>query len=183
LDGDYAFGSNQQYQGEVQQVIGTTPQTELKVNHKYEVSLFWASGQQQSQDGATTEQLRVSLCNTAGGDNPGQYTLFPSTSSPGAGTSGCSQYTAVNRTPSHGFTPWKEGDFFFVAKNTTETLDLLAIGSPSGLPPVVLLDGITLEEVPEPATWLLFGIGLAACAAMAYWCPQWLGVRASAGDA
>jgi hypothetical protein len=71
------------------------------------------------------------------------------------------------------------------ATQSNETLSFLAIGTPSGmgLPPIVLLDGVSATEVqqhviPEPGTWLLLGLGFAAIAGVAYRRPQWLGVPA-----
>jgi hypothetical protein len=46
-------------------------------------------------------------------------------------------------------------------------LVFLAQGTPAGGPPVALLDGVTLNAVPEPSTWAMVlvgigGLGLAA---------------------
>jgi hypothetical protein len=46
-------------------------------------------------------------------------------------------------------------------------LSFLAVGTPAGLPPFSLLDGVTMTAaVPEPATWgmLAAGLGLVAFA-------------------
>jgi hypothetical protein len=38
-------------------------------------------------------------------------------------------------------------------------LAFLAIGTPSGEPPIVLLDGVSVVAAPEPAAIALFGLG------------------------
>ena len=54
----------------------------------------------------------------------------------------------------------------FTASTTSEVLNFLALGTPAGEPPVVLLSAVTLTDtsVPEPGTLLLFGSGLLALA-------------------
>jgi len=65
-----------------------------------------------------------------------------------------------------------------------DTLAFLGEGNPAGLPPLALVTGIDLQEVPEgnvipePGTWLMIGIGLAGIAAFAYRHPEWLRVPA-----
>lgn len=50
----------------------------------------------------------------------------------------------------------------FVADRATATLSFLAHGTPEGVPPFSLLDGVSGTAVPEPATWALMvgGLGL-----------------------
>lgn len=50
----------------------------------------------------------------------------------------------------------------FVADATTATLSFLAQGSPQGVPPFSLLDGVSGSAVPESATWamMIAGLGL-----------------------
>jgi hypothetical protein len=102
----------------------------LTIGHTYEVGFYWAAAQQQGFTGATTEQWKVSL----GGDT---------------------QSTSVANNADHGFVPWQAKTFDYVATSTSETLSFLAVGTPNGKPPFVLLDGVTLNDlaapdVPEP---------------------------------
>lgn len=57
-------------------------------------------------------------------------------------------------------TGWFQETLFFKAVGTTQTLAFTAIGSPSGGPPITLLDGVTLTDTPEPGTLALMGSGL-----------------------
>ena len=53
--------------------------------------------------------------------------------------------------------------FTFTATSGSEALSFLAIGTPTGVPPFSLLDGVTMvAAVPEPETWalMLCGMGL-----------------------
>lgn len=105
---------------------------------KYNVGFDWAGAQQAGYNGATTEQWDVSL----GSEH---------------------HSTAVWSNPSHGFSGWMHETFTFTAQSTSATLKFLAVGTPSGVPPVSLLDNVTLAaSVPEPETWALMlgGLGL-----------------------
>ena len=73
---------------------------------------------------------------------------------------GQTQKTMVVDVPSHGFVPWMHQDFTFTANNGSEVLSFLAEGGPPGVPPFVLLDGVTLNAVPEPQTLTLMASGL-----------------------
>jgi hypothetical protein len=112
--------------------------TGLIVGHKYAIDFAWGGIQQNGFDGAQTEQWEVSL-----GGAP-------------------SQSTAIYNNPSHGFSGWKSEHFVFVADATTATLSFLAHGTPNGVPPFSLLDGVSGNSVPEPATWAMMigGLGL-----------------------
>ena len=100
-----------------------------------QVTFYWAGAQQQGYDGPTTEQWQVSL-----GDQVAK--------------------TAVVSNVSHGFTGWQKTTLSFVATSTTAVLSFLAIGTPSGVPPFSLLDGVSIVEVPEPTSLALVGAGL-----------------------
>ncbi len=101
----------------------------------YALSFFWAAAQQFGFTGATTEQLQVSF---------------------GAQT----RSTAVVETPSEGFRGWFSERYVFTASTATQVLSFLAIGTPQGQPPFVLLDGVELYAVPGPAAAALFAVGL-----------------------
>ena len=108
------------------------------------VSFDWAGAQQYGYNGATTEQLLVSL---------GSQTLA----------------TAILDDPSHGFTGWKTASLTFTPTDSTEMLSFLAKGTPGGEPPNVLLDGVSVSQnspVPEPSTLALLGTGLAGVSGM-----------------
>ena len=48
------------------------------------------------------------------------------------------------------FSPWRGETMVLTASNATEVLSFLSVGT--GDPPLVLLDGVVLEAVPEPGT-------------------------------
>jgi hypothetical protein len=103
--------------------------TGLTVGAQYRVSFYWAAAQQHGFDGATTESVQVGF-----GGRPVQT-------------------TATFNNASHGFSGWMFQTFNFLADATTnEKLSFLALGGPDGLPPFVLLDGVSVVAVPEPGT-------------------------------
>ncbi len=110
--------------------------TGLTIGQKYHLEFEWAAAQQKNFRGPTTEQVQVSF---------------------GAST----QATAIFNLPDQGFSGWMTQSMDFFADSTTQTLRFLALGTPNGLPPFVLLDGVTLT-VPEPESYALLGIGLLA---------------------
>lgn len=105
----------------------------------YEVSFWQAASQFMNLNGPTTEQWEVCL-----------------------GTQ-CEFSTLMNN-PSHGFVPWESQTLTFTATTTgNETLSFLAVGTPGGEPPAVLLDGVSMESAtttPEPGTLALMIGGL-----------------------
>jgi hypothetical protein len=115
----------------------------LVAGRKYDVSFWWAGAQQYGFSGANTEQWQVSLGNE-------------------------SQSTAVLSNADHGFTGWRQETFTFTATSSSEVLSFLAHGTPEGVPPFSLLDGVKLEAqgaVPEPASWALMIVGFGATGA------------------
>lgn len=117
----------------VQQTI-----TGLNAGQKYTVAFDWAAAQQHGYDGPQTEQWAVSLGNET-------------------------HSTAVYSNTSHGFSGWMHESYTFTATSSSEVLSFLAVGTPTGVPPFSLLDGVTMvAAVPEPETWalMLCGLGL-----------------------
>ena len=109
----------------------------------YAVDFYWGGAQQNGFNGAQTEQWEVSL---------------------GGGTS---QSTAIYNNSNHGFSGWIHETFTFIAPHSGDNvLSFLAHGTPDGVPPFSLLDGVS-AAVPEPATWamLIGGFGLVGAAA------------------
>ncbi len=122
--------------GAFQQAPITQTINGLTVGKVYKVSFFWGGAQQNGFTGDTTEQFQVSL----GGDT---------------------QSTAILNNVSHGFTGWQSESFKYKASNTSEVLSFLAVGTPAGVPPFSVLDGVSLSAVPEPVTWALMLVGIA----------------------
>lgn len=116
--------------GEVSQTIGN-----LKVGKKYTLTFDWAASQLRNRSGATTEELQVSFGSQ----------VFN---------------TAILNNASHGFTGWKTATFNFTPTTVSQTLSFLSKGTPKGLPPIALLDGVSLTTgVPEPASWAMMLVG------------------------
>lgn len=109
----------------------------LTVGQAYRLTFNWAATQFQNRTGETTERLDVSFGNDSFSTN-----------------------TLVN--PTHGWQGWFTVDRTFTATSTSQVLSFLSIGSPNGLPPVALLDGVSLTAVPEAGTWALMLVGFGA---------------------
>lgn len=108
----------------------------LVVGQQYNVSFYWAGAQQQGYSGLNNEQWLVSL---------GSQTIA----------------TATYANSSHGFSGWMAETFAYTATSTSEVLSFLAHGTPTGVPPFSLLDGVTMTAVvPEPSSTALFLSGL-----------------------
>ena len=126
----------------------------LTIGQTYHLSFEWAAAQQRGFSGATTEGWTVCFGTCTYIPPPGDegstvYTNLPGDQIFSTGT--------VNNV-SHGFVPWQFENFTFTATSTTETLSLLAFGTPNGQPPFALLDNVQLS-VPEPTTWAMMLIG------------------------
>lgn len=70
-------------------------------------------------------------------------------------------------TPNNGSDAWAQVSMTFTANASSELLSFAATGTPSGQPPMILLDGVALTPVlnqgpatPEPTTCAMVGIGL-----------------------
>jgi hypothetical protein len=114
----------------------------LTVGKQYTLQFDWAAAQVQSRTGDTTEKVQFSL----GSD------VFT---------------TAQVSNPTKSFTQaagnhWFQVSQVFTASSTSELLSFMALGTPVGLPPVVLLDGVSLVQTPEPGTIGMAGIAFAA---------------------
>jgi hypothetical protein len=127
--GNYVAADGAFQQGAIQQTISG-----LTVGASYEVSFYWAGAQQSGFTGPTTEQWQVSF---------GSQT----------------QSTAIVNNESHGFTGWMQQAFTFTAGSASQVLSFLAVGTPNGVPPFSLLDGVAVNAVPEPTTLALLVIG------------------------
>jgi len=122
-DGGNFIGMDGDFQvGAISQTING-----LTVGKSYTLSFDWAAAQQQGFSGATTEQWNVSL-------------------------GGVTQSTAVLNDASHGFSGWQNQTFTYTATSTSEVLSFIAAGTPAGVPPFALLDGVSLVATPEPAS-------------------------------
>jgi len=114
--------------------------TGLTSGAQYTVSFWYAAAQQKGFDGVTTEQWLVSL-------------------------GGQQLATQVLTNQSHGFTGWQYASLTFTAQSSSQVLSFLSAGTPSGVPPFALLDGVSMTQVvatPEPASIVVLLTGLAA---------------------
>lgn len=115
--------------------------TGLTVGHTYQLTFEMAGAQEVIRQGATTDAWKVSFGNE-------------------------SQTSTVLTNPTHGFTGWVSQTMNFTATGTSQLLSFLAVGTPTGLPPVSLLDGVsmvdTVPAIPEPQTWALMLAGIGA---------------------
>lgn len=128
-----ALDGDLDYNGALTQTISG-----LTVGKAYELSFWWAAAQQANRVGATTEQFQVNF--------------------------GAQQYlTGIKAIDTGGFSGWSQEKFKFTATNSQQVLSFLSLGTPNGLPPIALLDGVSLAAVPEPTTWamMIAGFGLA----------------------
>jgi len=125
-----AFDGAPSFNASISQVISG-----LTVGSQYDLAFWQGAAQQRGLTGATTEWWRVTF-----GDE--------------------TQDSHVMNNASHGWVPWEYQSMRFTATSPTQTLTFLALGTPNGLPPVVLLDGLSLTETPEPQTVALVGFSL-----------------------
>jgi hypothetical protein len=128
--GNFIGADGAYLQGPLQQTI-----TGLDMNSVASITFSWAGAQQYAFNGPTTEAWQVTL---------GKET----------------HSTPVVSNVTHGFTGWQTTTLSFVVTSTTEVLSFLALGTPNGVPPFSLLDGVSISEIPEPASLTLVGLGL-----------------------
>ena len=118
--------------------------TGLVINQQYTLTFEQASTSQYITNSvATTEQWQVTFGNPA--------------------TNGDVQTSTLMHTAANSDTPWTTQTMTFTAHAVTQTLSFLALGTPTGYPPVVLMDGASLlVATPEPDTFALVGFCLIA---------------------
>ena len=65
--------------------------------------------------------------------------------------------------PAGGVSAWaaNSANMIFTATATSETLSFLAAGGSGGAPPMALLDGVSISQVPEPASLAVLGLAAA----------------------
>ena len=123
-------------QGSISQVING-----LVIGEFYNLNFNWGAAQLANREGATSEQLHITF---------------------GSSTAD----TGVLNIASGGFSGWQAGHFQFQATSTSQTLSFLSVGTPFGLPPIAVLDGVSLTAVPEPTTWAMMLLGFGGIGAM-----------------
>ena len=119
--------------GTAQEISGLT------IGAKYKLKFYWAGAQQQGFPGPTFDKY---------------YTVS---------FGGESFATAPQAGPQGGFQGWFTENHVFTATRTSQVLAFFASGSPDGVPPFTILDGVSLTGgVPEASTWamLIAGFGL-----------------------
>ena len=138
--------------------------TGLTIGNMYKVSFYWAAAKKYGFTGDTFEGFRVGLGDTVIPTNSGPNEQFDDTEANIENLPACSfcRDTGFVVNPSEGFTDWRKVDFYFTATNSTQVLSFLATGGPQGQPPFSLLDGISMTDAPEPATWAMMLIGFGA---------------------
>ena len=73
------------------------------------------------------------------------------------------QETPTLSYPNKGFTGWQQASFTYTATSSSQVLSFLAVNAPSGVPPIALLDGVSLTAPgpePEEGAMMLVGAGL-----------------------
>jgi hypothetical protein len=126
--------------------------TGLVVNHTYQISFWQAAGEENclADDGPPG-------CPPPSGNITGQWKVTF-----GATTQSSTLMTTPVNTANPGsiLTGWNRQTMNFTAASTSQLLSFLAVGTPSGAPPLVFLDGISVTETPEPGTSGLFALAL-----------------------
>ena len=107
----------------------------LVVGDHYTVNFDWGAGQWSKNTGATTEQWQVNLGNSVG-------------------------FTSVFNLNSKSFSGWMPASINFTATSSSEALSFLALGTPVGMPPMLLLDDVSMYDTPEPAALVLLIVGM-----------------------
>ena len=113
----------------------------LTVGANYNVSFYQAGAVESSVTVPTTDQWKVTF-------------------------GGSSQTSTLMNVPKNGVSAWASQSMIFTATAVSQTLSFLALGTPAGLPPMALLDGISITAVPEPASLALLALGVAGLAGL-----------------
>ena len=121
--------------------------TGLTIGNNYALSFEQAAAQQTAHTGATTEQWEVEFCTT-----------LPSVACTGSNVKTSTLMNDVSQSD----IPWQTQTMNFTATAASEVLEFIAMGTPNGQPPFVLLDGVSLQSIPEPTAFGLIGLGLLA---------------------
>ena len=137
----------------------------LEVGQLYKLTFWWAAAQQTTYHGETQESWKIcfGVCDYSLSPDPVLFLDFRDGHSTYNLAPGDQLYTTATVTNTdHGFVPWRSETVYFTANDTEQKLSLLAYGTPVGQPPFALIDGLSLEAVPEPSTWamMLIGFGL-----------------------
>jgi hypothetical protein len=111
---------------------------------QYVLKFYQAAGQEAGFNGSTTEQWQVTF---------GSQTMD----------------STLMTDASNDFVPWAQQTMTFTATSTYQYLTFMALGTPDGVPPIVMLADVSLNGVPpsvptsapEPSTVGLFAFGLA----------------------
>jgi hypothetical protein len=122
----------------------------LQVGHQYTLSYNWGAEQYTDEAGAISAGWTVKL---------GSQLLVD-------GTIGSGLYASI---PSKGFSGWMSENLNFTYDGSGNILSFLATGSPTGLPPVALLDDVSLTDTPEPGTLLMAASGLLGLGSWRAW--------------
>lgn len=150
--GNYVGADSAFQVGAISQVVAG-----LTVGNSYQLDFWWGAAQQAGFDGATTDYWQVTFGSQV-------------------------KKTKTLSLPNHGFSGWMAQSFTFTASSVSQTLSFLAFGTPSGVPPFALLDGVSMVDVtppppsiapppgaaaPEPSTVSLLFVGLLGAAGYA----------------
>jgi hypothetical protein len=77
---------------------------------------------------------------------------------------GSAQYSTTMFNPYQGYSPWEQVTMDFTATSISEVLGFFANSPNAGQPPFLLLDGVDLEDIPEPGSLAAIAAGLVGLA-------------------